>query len=473
MFKSRHFYIPLVLIGIFCMPIMLADVLYRDDLDRSLFSFDGWGVLGRPLSDFLMHIFSLNFDMLPNTAPLPLITGVVITSVIIWYTSESLTEDKNKTVFSLFLTLIIATPFFIQNAAYQFDSFTMILATSLCILSFFTFNNKSIVSCLLSIAFLIASLCLYQPCANIFITLVAGNAIYKYAKISNINSLAVFLLSYLLYFILVNYAFEMTSARASYVPIVDIYQSFINSIKKVYFYFSLIGKLYEYIVLIGVVCFMYCYFKALLKAKGSGCVDTLFITLSPAAILISLPGPAFLLSEGITDVRVLSGLSATTALFLYSYYKALNKITFILLSSVVIFFSISTSFLFSNTIKEQRKYEEFVVSLVAGDLSKMEFSGKVYAYGDIYDSRIVGKILASNKFIEQIYSPAIPWISISIMQQYNIKNIALYGETQAYNKMNEVCDNKISPTIKSRYYSIFKLEYDVVVYYGAGECEAR
>ncbi|WP_370559755.1 glucosyltransferase domain-containing protein [Edwardsiella tarda] len=276
---------------------MLADVLYRDDLDRTLFSFDGWGVLGRPLSDFLIHMFSLNFDILPNTAPLPLITGLVITSIIIWYISESLTEDKNKAVFSLFLTLIVAIPFFIQNTNYQFDSFTMILATSLCILSFFIFNNKNIVSCLLSIAFLIASLCLYQPCVNIFIALVTGNAIYKYAKISNVNSLAVFLLSYLLYFILINYAFEMTSGRASYVPIVDIYQSFINSIKKVYFYFSLIGELYEYIVLIGAACFMYCYFKGLLKSKGSGCVNILFVALSPVAILIFLPGPAFLLSE--------------------------------------------------------------------------------------------------------------------------------------------------------------------------------
>ncbi|EOT2367738.1 glucosyltransferase domain-containing protein [Escherichia coli] len=471
MFNSKYFYIPLFLIAIFFYPIISADVLYRDDLDRSLFSFDGWGVLGRPLSDFLMHIFSLNFKMLPNAAPMPLLTGVIVAAAVIWYVSDKLSQENNKFVFSLFLTSIFVTPFFIQNAAYQFDSFTMVLATALCVLSFFIYDEKRKVSLVCSVVLLVSSLCLYQPCANIFITLVAGNSVYKYAKISNIKSLLVFLSSYFLYFILISYFFKMNSGRASYIDPSDIIKSFMSSLEKVYFYFGLVGKLYEFIVLLGAACFLFCYLVSIIKSRSEGVINILFIILSPVAILLSMTGPAFLLREGITDVRVLSGLSASIALFIYSFYKAFNKNTYTTFVSVILFFSLSTSFLFSNAIKEQRKYEEFVISLAANDLSKIDFKGYVYAYGDIYDSRITGKILSANKFIRQIYSPAVPWISISIMQQYNIKNVALYNNVVKSRKLSMVCGSKSEPLISSRYYSIFKYKDDIVIYYGINPCK--
>lgn len=132
---------------------------------------------------------------------------------------------------------------------------------------FFIYDEKRKVSIVFSVILLVSSLCLYQPCANIFITLVAGNAVYKYAKISNIKSLLVFLSSYLLYFILISYFFKMNSGRASYIDPSDIIKSFMSSLEKVYFYFGLVGKLYEFIVILGAACFFILLFDVCHKVK--------------------------------------------------------------------------------------------------------------------------------------------------------------------------------------------------------------
>ncbi|MEL9096839.1 glucosyltransferase domain-containing protein [Escherichia coli] len=471
MFNSKYFYIPLSIIFIFCYPIVSADVLYRDDVARSVYSFSAWGGLGRPLSDFVMHIFSLNFDLLPSAAPLPLFFGIFIASAIIYYICNYLVEKEDSLQISIMLTIIFVSPLFIQNVSFQFDALTMILANSLCMLSFFVFDIRSLPKSLLSIVSLFACLSLYQPCANIFISLIAYNALFGNGKSKSYHLALTFVVTYVLYYVTMFYIMKYgADNRSTMVSFADIPSSLYESINKTFKYIEPIGISFLIPVYIGLLSYFVCYVKKVKHQLSLGFLECSSNLLSPLALLLALPGPAFLLKEGITDIRVLSGASASIAIVIFSIYKLFGKKSFYFISVVMLFITITTSFQFSNAIKEQRKYEEFVMEMVANDLGRLDFNGEVYTYGRIYDSPITWKMIEATPFLKFVYSPAVPWIAVSMMQQLSVKNLAPWIKTVQVNKLNEVCEKKLSPIIKTRYYNVFKIGEDIIVVYGDRVC---
>ncbi|HGM9888613.1 TPA: glucosyltransferase domain-containing protein [Proteus mirabilis] len=473
MINSKYFYIPLILFGLFCYPIISADVLYRDDVARSVFSFSAWGGIGRPLSDYLMHIFSLNFNLLPNTAPLPLLSGILIVAITIWFVSIKLSKDNNPLAFCIMLTSIYVSPLFLQNIAFQFDAITMIIANSLCIISFFIYDNRISKNSLLSLIALIACLSFYQPCANIFIALTAWNILYNNAKIKSIHAIFLFVLSYAIYYFLMFYVLKISADnRSDIVAIQDLPAHLISVYSRILNYINSLGLLFKIIILVGFLSYVIIYFKGMYKERKNKIIYFLIYILSPIALLISMPGPSIILKEGITDVRVLSGASAVIAILLYSTYRLTNNKVYLLIFTLITFITISLSFQFSNAIKEQRKYEEFVLTMVSYDLTKINYNGSVYTYGAIYDSPITWKILEASPFIGHIYSPAVPWISISMMHQFSIVNVANITDVTNSNKLKDVCDNtRYSQLIHNRYYSIFKnTDSDIIISFGANPC---
>ena len=471
MLKSRFFIIPLAIIFIFCYPIISADVLYRDDVARSVYSFAAWDGLGRPLADFVMHLFSLNFDLLPNSAPLPLLVGIIIAASTIYYVCNNNKNQADSTAVCVMLTLIFVSPFFIQNIAFQFDSFTMIFANSLCILSFFIFDNKSYKKILISFASLFSCLSLYQPCANIFIALIAYNALFGDGSKKTTHTIFLFFITYISYYIMMFVVMKYgADGRSTLIDIRAVPEALIDSVIKVLSYAKSVGHLFSITVIIGAIAYIYFYIKNFKKLLSASTSEKIINILSPLALVLSLSGPLFLLKEGIAEIRVLPGSAAAIAVILYSIYKVIGEKAFIIASAIILFITISISFQFSNIIKEQRKYEEFVMAMAADDLGRMNYKGEVYIHGRAYDSPTTWKMLEATPFLKHVYSPALPWISVSMMQQLSVNNLASLTKTVESDKLSYACSMQIPPVIETRYYKIFTINDDIILFYGNNPC---
>jgi len=69
---------------LYALPIILADVYYRDDVERIINPAAGWYTLGRPTADLLMRIFTFNIFEITDTAPLTLLLGILFISWVLW-----------------------------------------------------------------------------------------------------------------------------------------------------------------------------------------------------------------------------------------------------------------------------------------------------------------------------------------------------------------------------------------------------
>ncbi|HAU4326083.1 TPA: hypothetical protein F6V26_17355, partial [Citrobacter freundii] len=157
---------------LFIYPLIQAGIYYRDDLDRSISGYYGWRGLGRPFADILARFFSAsghyNLDLFPYT--------MLASCVFLGASSLALSKHLIRSDVAnakMVAALLIFNPFILQNIAYRYDSLGMSIAFFLAVIAY-TYSNKNLA---LEIATKLISgilaLTLYQPCANIFIGLLA------------------------------------------------------------------------------------------------------------------------------------------------------------------------------------------------------------------------------------------------------------------------------------------------------------
>ncbi|MCX9065984.1 glucosyltransferase domain-containing protein, partial [Citrobacter portucalensis] len=175
-FDKKLFFIYSGLALLFIYPLIQAGIYYRDDLDRSITGNYGWRGLGRPFADVIARIFSAsghyNLDLFPYT--------MIASCILLGASSLALSKHLIKSDVpnaKIVAALLIFNPFILQNIAYRYDSLGMSISFFVAVVAY-TYQNKNLT---LEIAIkLIAgvlSLTLYQPCANIFIGLLAVDVI--------------------------------------------------------------------------------------------------------------------------------------------------------------------------------------------------------------------------------------------------------------------------------------------------------
>lgn len=152
------------------LPIIIANVYYSDDINRSINGYTMWGIDGRPLSDNLMTILNFN-SHLSDTAPLPLLLAVTILALALGiFFKNTLNADKRY----IFLPIsFLISPFIIEPLSYRFDSLT-ISASIFFAFAFISIETKNkIVSFLLKTGFIVSVFSFYQPSINIALTLMS------------------------------------------------------------------------------------------------------------------------------------------------------------------------------------------------------------------------------------------------------------------------------------------------------------
>ncbi|EPT6911808.1 glucosyltransferase domain-containing protein [Cronobacter sakazakii] len=200
----------------FVAPILLANNYYYDDVARSLSGGLGWSQLGRPLSDAIFMVMSLNFRNSVDITPLPLIISTIVMSHGIVLLCK-LFFEKTTILNLLICSSVFFTPFFIQNLSYRYDNLSMVASVYLCIWAAVLCKEKSLTNNLLSCLSLIFSLALYQTSFPSFCILCMGYVVLLAMKKREgyfcflIRAISVTILSLVIYYIAASIFFDQTS----------------------------------------------------------------------------------------------------------------------------------------------------------------------------------------------------------------------------------------------------------------------
>lgn len=350
------------------LPIIIANVYYSDDINRSINGYTMWGIDGRPLSDKLMTLLNFN-SHLSDTAPLPLLLAVGILALALdLFFKNTLNADKK---YILLPIAFLISPFILEPLSYRFDSLT-ISASIFCAFAFISIEIKNkILSFLLKTAFIVSVFSFYQPSINIVLTLISvelfiNMKVQKHASYilkSLVVKLASLVVGSVLYMKIVlplthsgdnasnhpgisDNIFERTLSNAS-----AYYQFFCENVVLNHGKTLILGLLIVTISLSIVICINY---YRINKGKLDIIVSIIGIIATPLTFIASMVTLLFLENPLVTFARVYIGVNGL-ALFIFTLIFLTLKST--RLSSYILFipalYITSFSFSYGNALRMQ------------------------------------------------------------------------------------------------------------------------
>lgn len=185
-FEKRDYSIislSLIAVLLYCLPIVMLDRPYIDDLGRILYGSSGWSANGQPLSDAIMSFMSFG-GLLLDISPLNQIISIMILLAALLYYSRKNLNNLSPLVVACCVFFFIASPFYIENLSYKYDSLPMSLSLAALIVPF-CLNARSNSTILISMLLVVCSLSLYQASIGLFMILTVFEVVKKYAKSGN------------------------------------------------------------------------------------------------------------------------------------------------------------------------------------------------------------------------------------------------------------------------------------------------
>ena len=159
-------------------PIINANRYYIDDMGRAETGFMGWSSDGRPLANVLMETVNLGTP-LTDMAPLLQLLSIALLA----YATVRIARHfgLNAPISAVLAAFPLgASPFFLENLSYRFDALPMTVAVILAVLPATAAGRAWRAGSLAwGVFLLLASLCFYQPAANVFIVLVLADVLVR------------------------------------------------------------------------------------------------------------------------------------------------------------------------------------------------------------------------------------------------------------------------------------------------------
>ncbi|WHP78850.1 glucosyltransferase domain-containing protein [Edwardsiella anguillarum] len=471
----------LTLLLLYVVPLILANVYYRDDTERILNPAAPWYTLGRPGADLLMRLFTFNLYELTDTAPLTLLLGVLFFAWTLVYVARRAEGTLNIAALSPYI-LLFFNPFFLQNLSYKYDSFPMVVALALSILAFFCPRNRGLLSYLLPTLLLFCALTLYQPCANIFIGLYGANLMINFFKVERsplqetVWAAVVMLLTNSLYILIIDHLLALGGGnRGNMIGAQDalfwLTQDWLMLKKLLTFVLSKELKFLFYPALLCVIWIFALRLAQFWRAQPlrlSMLLSLLLILCSPLVLFIALLGPLFLLKEGVTDVRVLCGFSATLFVFAHAVYQVLARWrpAWLPLCTLPLFYFLAFSFQYGNAVRNQRDYEARIFGWLSYDLLSLNANGhgKILLNNYPDTAPVTQKIVEHQALIDMMFSPAYNWTARRIIASYGISNIDAGWGPDYRDRLNILCAAQTAPLRDNKFYAIYALNGDTIVW---------
>jgi len=480
MSRSNTFF-SIFIVAIYTLPFILSPVAYQDDIGRTIWGYYDWESNGRPLATLSMQIINFFVNVF-NLSPLYIIIGLI---AYIYSFERSCTYifNDNRIVISLSCLVAIASPFFLENLAYNFDSMTMLFSVSLAFLS--AFSRKEGRSRVLFQSFLIlAMLSLYQATINLYIILVVVSYIAGVNRNSNhahlikthLESIASLAIAYVFYSLViakhfVKLEYNITHSQTTF-NISDISQnihSFIELIgpllggssSRVIFIFTL-----SVILLSSVVSSFKVFKHKALTALTV--VNVLILILAPILSLYFVIGSLAFLKFPVFSPRVLIGGVGYMFLFSYSAYnltRHYNKavLYFTLLTLPVLLFCFNLCYTYNYALKDQARLESSISDQISYRLFDAGFkpnADKLIIVGSeprtIVSINAIMRIPYLEKVLPLYFYGNNPFGFIKLRQTYFLRDINITDKKTLDEGMSHFHGAKgISRT---EYFSVLKFE---------------
>ncbi len=462
---------------VYICPIVLADVLYRDDIQRTLYgNVSSWYWDARPLMAFIVEFFNLGAPVF-DVSPLTQILGAAILALALTLFSRKYFSDYSIPSTILCSMMFIISPFFLENLSYHFEALGMCLSLVLYLILFSLPDQVQKFSLSIITFFLtFCVLCLYQAAIGSF-----GAMLFLtgYLKLNKINWKQFYNSAfYMIAGCLTAVIFYMLMVAPLYVPEAG-YQATHSAVIgfSAAGFRQLFSNIYNFTTLLQITFFtntkfsgiylslslllitllsLYVQYKKL-KQKGleSGISGRLFFAfITPFCILVNTFLPLAFLQNTVIMPRACISFNVFMffiGILLVSLARLEKSLHFLLLLFIPIYlFCYSFSYTYGNLLKNQRGYECFVAKSIANDLNKIKgIDGTFIFYVD--GNPVISKevTLAQKKF--KIYDLLISktfrrnlWFSGSLLSHYSsypimIKPLPDFHQKEFQARIDNVC----------------------------------
>lgn len=380
---------------IFYWPVIYAQSFYADDLARVQEGYFGWDIFGRYLAKAVAQIYSLNFSLIIDAAPLTWVASIFIVALSSFHLYRKI--KKIDTFYALTLSvLFIINPFYIQNLLYRYDSVGMFLALYFTVLAFCT--KKDFFGCILSFSFLYVGLNFYQTFSNLYLSLVAIELLLllvnnRQCKIYKtlLTSLCIYSSALLLYYLELKLLHLPSKGEIEEISFSIFFTVFNNVVSGFYPFIDFWNKSQLWIC-IPLVFFSISLAKLFFKYRRSW----IYIFISIVLIFISSVGPMALLNMQFVEPRGLSYFSALLmfiCLVLMNDYKHQR-----LLMIAPVFVCFVFAYRVGNIHRIQTEFEKPIYAMAAIDLSSLHGIKQTHSIGSVKLSTYVSNIRSSTPF---------------------------------------------------------------------------
>lgn len=468
---KQGYLLALAITFLFCFPLMYADVYYVDDVVRSQTGYLGWSKLGRPISDMVIQFFSFGGKGI-DVSPLPLILSALLMAYAIVVISKGLTSRITSGSIVV-ASVAIVTPLYLHNLAYRYDSLSMTLAV-LCAVYAWKFSlNGNVKSHLCSLVSLLATLCLYQPCAIIMASLVIFSSCIKYINGDGIlryisRSVFTFASGFVAYYVLIFLSF-ISATRSDLVFSSESWRELIIRTSEKYIY--LFGMAYpspvNYLIgLLFVGALIILLANGFYRAKAERKV--LSVSTAAATCIASLP-IAFILSfitmsilrEGLVMPRMapsygffVMGLIAIVYMSGVKFTKEIASIC----AAVIVFSNLVLSFAFGSSLAAQKHEDQFLLSSIINSIQSNPdmVKNETTTFGESNESPV--SVVNSRTFplIGRINARLYDWTASLYLERYGVENVKFSFNRASNSAMaKNICSQGVSPVIANSNYSIY------------------
>lgn len=395
--------LPLVII--YFLPIIMSDRPYIDDLGRTLYGYTGWGANGRPLSDMLMRSLSFGEPLIDISPLNQMVSIIALIAVLISYMKHNF-NDESYFFISASIFFFIASPFFIENISYKYDSLTMSLSMVTLIIPF-CFKNEGFLKPFVSAVLIVFSLCFYQASLGLFAMLSVMEILVNADKNKNIDvvksvssRIAQVASGFLFYQLVISPRFvegEYNITHSKALPItIDSLSKIRSNFDDILWYFnSYLNSIPKYAVIIYTILFLLSVLVILKNMFINGLkrniLSFIVVLISPVLVFLFSFAPILMLEHPVFAPRVLICFGCVMmfcAIIILRLIKPiwLQAVICIPMLWVCLFYSYS----YSASTSSQSKMDNLISTSIFMDVNHY---GKTFKYVNV-----IGKMPESPQF---------------------------------------------------------------------------
>lgn len=414
MLKKNKNYQALLII-ILSLPYITSNVLYFDDIFRNARYYSDWSSDGRPLADALYFMLTFGNGM-SDLFPLPLILSIIIYFAVYTRLVDTITKGRRSFLSIYSYLSIIASPFFISNMSFRYDSFFMLLSVSIAAIPFVIHIKNKILECISNVTLLVCCFSLYQTSVNIFLGLCVIKSFLVYMDEKNfkksISCLYMSALSFIFaYFIYSNFILNTISLNAYFINyssslgfshngIIGILNNIVSSMKPV------IVLLKSGFGIPLLICYALSTVAVFRKSYESKCVFLFIYYFFSICIIATLSAGVALAAQFPSFyARIYLGFGLLILFPCIIIERTIcNEYIKLVFTAPLFIFLFSFTYVSSNVIKEHYNYSDMVANDIVDKINSLELSNvrRVVFAGKAPTSNLVSSTLESMPFISYL-----------------------------------------------------------------------